>query len=73
MIRWNDEIWKSNIMSIGCGFSVKSEKASQVGAFKSMLKQLGSATYTRRLSRLKTSKSLSKEVDVPFNSNRPCI
>lgn len=56
-------------MSIGCGFSVKSERSSQVGAFKSILKQLGSTTYTRRFSRLLTAESLSKEVDAPLNSN----
>lgn len=56
-------------MSIGCGFSVRSEKSSQVGAFKSTLKQLGSATHARRLSRLITAEFLSKEVDAPFNSN----
>lgn len=65
--------WKNSITSISCGFFVKSERSSQVGAFKSILKQLGSATYRRRLSRLLTAESLSKEVDVPMNSNGPYI
>lgn len=68
MIRWNDKIGKSRIMGVGCSSSVRSEKSSQVGAFKSILKPLGSATRARRLSRLITAESSSKEVDAPFNS-----